>query len=420
MRHVLEYGQRASVRLEFSSEIQPTICAAPRGTEPGELAAAIDAALSAPLGFPPLAQAVTPGDKVALALAAGVPQQGMVVSRIVRALLAASVAAGDITVLCEGQAGFDAATMLALELPADLEGLIAIKNHDSANCDAHSYLAASTDARPLYINRLLHEADLVIPIGRAQTPRSPGYFGSSSTIFPAFMNQATVEKVRAQTLKRRIATSELRKQARELAWLLGAGLVVLVAPARGDGVLSVLCGDAAAVDRAAEQVCAGQLCFAAPARVSLVIATICGPSRQQSWQNVAQALWAARQVVADRGGIALCTELEQEPGPALQQLIGQEDLETALREAKRGKTPDARAAVELIRARRHGPVFFLSRLDDELVENLGMAPVAEHQVANLAARFDSCLALENAQSAVVVLDDAPVAEPRHLKRGRKP
>ena len=58
--------------------------------------------------------------------------------------------------------------------------------HDPVDRVQLSYLAASTEAKPIYVNRALSDADLVIPIGCLHPEGALGYFGVYSGIFPAF------------------------------------------------------------------------------------------------------------------------------------------------------------------------------------------------------------------------------------------
>ena len=60
--------------------------------------------------------------------------------------------------------------------------------------------------------------------------------------------------------------------------------------------------------------------------------------------------------------------------------------------------------MELARALQRGPVYFLSQLDDETVEDLGLAPVASiDEIVRLAERHESFVVVEDSQNAVVTL-----------------
>jgi hypothetical protein len=136
------------------------------------------------------------------------------------------------------------------------------------------------------------------------------------------------------------------------------------------------------------------------------VASIGGGAPQQTWQNLARAIAAASKLVTDDGAIAICSDLAEEPGPALQRLAGADDLQQALREIIKVRPSDALPATQLLHATQRGPVYLLSQLDDELVEQLGATPVANgEQVARLASQHDSCIVLANAQYAVATPQD---------------
>src|SRR5438105_4563465 len=99
MTSILRYGANSSVEFELSSAAMIADCRLPRGTPLTDIATAISASLEQPLDFPPLRQAVVPGDRVAVALEEGVPQAPVLAAAIVSNLLAAGIAAGDISVV---------------------------------------------------------------------------------------------------------------------------------------------------------------------------------------------------------------------------------------------------------------------------------------------------------------------------------
>ena len=120
-------------------------CALPHGTPISDVVAAVDTALALPLEYPPLAQSVLPGDKVALALADGVPRAATVVGRTVAALLAGGVSPTDITLVrapCDSGAQVLSDAALLSESPEP----IACVTHNPADRSAQSYLAASVNA----------------------------------------------------------------------------------------------------------------------------------------------------------------------------------------------------------------------------------------------------------------------------------
>jgi hypothetical protein len=155
------------------------------------------------------------------------------------------------------------------------------------------------------------------------------------------------------------------------------------------------------VRRESQRLCEEAWSFAVPRAASLVVAAIEGDASQQTWEQFGRALAAATEAVAEGGAIAICCDLARQPGPALAALAESEDHDATLKQVRRQQLPDARIAARLQRANQRATVYLLSHLADELVEDLGMAPIADAaEVQRLASRHDTCLLLSNAQHAV--------------------
>jgi hypothetical protein len=137
-----------------------------------------------------------------------------------------------------------------------------------------------------------------------------------------------------------------------------------------------------------------------------VIATITGGAAAQNWLNVGRALAAAEQLVADDGAIAICSNLEQPPGESLGRLVGSDDLEDTERRILRDHAADSWPAWQLARALQRGPVYFLSQLQSDTVEDMGMAPVESvEEIARLASRHENHIVLEDSQHAIPSVSD---------------
>ena len=101
-----------------------------------------------------------------------------------------------------------------------------------------------------------------------------------------------------------------------------------------------------------------------------------------------------------RSAIALCTNLASPPGPALEWIGRSRDLPDAMRHIRKEHSADAAAAHELGKALKRVRIYLLSQLDEGIVEDLGMAPVAAAaEIGRLAQRHSSCIILGNAQFA---------------------
>jgi hypothetical protein len=400
MALVVRFGAQSSATLELSSEALVAVCQAPRGTPFADVAAAVDRALAEPLEFPPLAQSVVPGDKVVLALAPGVPQGTTIVHHTLAALRGAGIEGHDITLLRtqdDVDAGLpDPLAALPRELTAGIHGEV----HDPRRREALSYLAADAGAKPIYINRTLHEADSVIAIGCLRLEESPGNLGMHGGVFPVFSDAARLDRYRTPAALEPTQRRKLQKQSDEVGWLLGLQFTIQVVPGAESEVLHVLAGNADAVFREGHRLCQEAWSFEIPQLVDLAVATIEGDAHEQTWANVGRALAAATRATRPGGAVVVCTELEEGLGAALEMLVGAADLDEALSEIQQQHPADALVATQIAQALEHGKIYLISQLDDELVEELGVAPLGSEQLSRIAQRYESCLVLTNAQYAV--------------------
>ncbi len=403
---LLRYGTDSSVALDVAAEVPLE----PRGMPPGETladpAAAVVAALEQPLEYPPLAQTTTPGDRVVVALGSGLPQVAQITAAVVKTLMAAGVDADGITILrspADSAVGTDNPLRL---VPLPAAERIRVLSHDPANRRNLAYLAASEGGQPILLNRLLTDADVVLPVGCTQREKSAGYFGIHTIIYPEYSDLNTQARFRKHD--RFIGNGhhrELQQEVNNVAWLLGVNFSVQVVPAAGDGILHVLAGQSDLVRRQCREFYRAAWNRSIAQRVNLVIAAIEGP-RQQTWDNLGRVLESAARLVEEDGAIAVCSDLAAAPGPALQRLIGAPSREEAVRQIRRDNPRDALPALQLARVLETKRVFLLSRLDPELVEDLEMIPIAgPEELARLAQRNSSCLVLANAVHAMVQVEN---------------
>jgi nickel-dependent lactate racemase len=400
MQSSLRYGTNSTIELDINAASLVADCRCPHGTPLADPAAATAAALAEPLDFPPLRKAVIPGDRVVLAVAEGLPQSPAIVGAVVSTLIDAGIAPRDICIL---QPAGELAGDIELRegLPAESRQEIEFAAHDPNHRDHLSYLAANEHGDAIYVNRRLFDADVVLPIGCVRLDQSPGYFGPSGVLYPTFSDAAAIDRFGTSVLDSGHGeVDRRRREADEVAWLLGVLLVVQVVPAAAGKAMHVIAGNTESVDRRGTELCRLAWAFEIPQRAELVIAAIEGGRDQQTWENFARAIAAASRAVADEGAIALCTELAALPGPALEWIGRSRNLADAQRHIRKEHSSDASAAHELSQALKRVRVYLYSQLDDDVVEELGMAPVAAAaDIGRLARRHSSCIVLGNAQFA---------------------
>lgn len=404
---LLRYGVNSSLELDLAEGVLLAACGDPPGEPLEDAAAAMARALAEPLEYPALRQMTTPGDRVVVALDHGLPQAVELASAVVESLVEAGVEADGITVLrtradveTEDQADFD-------RLPPPLMDRISLLAHDPTNRDQLAYLAATDAGDPIMLNRALHDADLVLPVGFLHSGAAAGYYGVHTAIYPTFSDQRTIERFRS--LGTLDEASSHRKtlvdEADQVGWLLGINFTIQVVPAAGDRVLHVVAGQSDAVRRRGRDLYRQAWSRPVPRRVSLVVATIEGGPAQQTWENLGRTLATAARLIEEGGSIAVCCELDEALGPAMQRLVGAQSRQTALRRIRKDRPVDALPAAQLADALDHGKVYLLSRLDPADVEELDMVPLdTSDELTRLARQHSSCILLSNASHAIVQIE----------------
>ena len=364
---------------------------------------AVAQALDEPIDYPPLTRTATPGDRVVLALDEGLPQASQIVAAVIRALLRAGVDPDGITVLQTADDNRMAIADPGPWIPADVRQRINLLVHEPSDRRSMAYLAAAKSGEPIYLNRVLADADVLLPIGCVRRRGQPGFRGVHGALFPAYSDQRTQLHFRAVDAFGSTADRKgLVQEVANVGWLLGVGFTIQVVPGPGARVLHVVAGGVDAVRRRSRDLYEATWRFPAARRAGLVVASIEGGTVQQTWQNLGRALSCAQRLVDEGGAIALCCELAGEPGPAVRCLASAASRGEALRYIRHERAADLLPALQLARAVGRCHVYLLSRLDRALLEDLQISPLEDAaELARLVRRHAACILLANAPWAVV-------------------
>ena len=245
-------------------------------------------ALAVPVDFPPLALAVVPGDRVAVALD-----------------LPADLASGAVTELArifhEGEVA-DLTVVSTRTAPADLPPGVSWEVHDPDNRERIAYLATTQDGQRIYLNRALTDADFVLPVGTFGFERTLGYGGPWSAVYPGLSDRETLTRFRG------LAAVEPGSpgadvppglaESSEVGWLIGCQLQVGVLPGAGGMVLAGLESvvrqqGIAAVERA--------WTFGVPERADVVVLGVGDPGPFATMDDLGAALEGATRLVRQGG-----------------------------------------------------------------------------------------------------------------------
>jgi nickel-dependent lactate racemase len=372
---------------------------APSLSEP---AAAIRAALEAPLNFPALRYALTPDDHVAIAVDERLPHLAEMLVPILEHILQAGVALKAITLLCPPTSGVHG---WREEMPAAFRE-IALEIHDPKDRKRLSYLAATRKGRRLYLNRTIVDADQLVVLSRRGYDPILGYSGSEGALYPALSDEATRQEFAA-----RLTTDApdeepwpARQEATEVAWLLGAPFMVQVIEGAGNDVAHVVAGLANS-SAEGQRLLNARWRMAVAESVDLVVAGMSGNPADHQFADLAQALAAATRVVKPRGRIVLLTQANPVLGPGAELLRRTEDPGQALSLLRKELPADMAAAFQWANAAQQATVYLLSRLSGETGEELSTITLDDaRQAQKLVNESSKCLFLPDAHKTLAVVE----------------
>ncbi|MGA2703312.1 MAG: lactate racemase domain-containing protein [Isosphaeraceae bacterium] len=391
MRGSVEF-QDEQFELELLDETLAGLWNGPAGVSGEAAAAAVRDALEQPLDFPPVRQAVVPGDRVAIALDSSLGVVGPLLSVLVDLLCQSGVEPGDVTVV--------ASVGNRASLPDQLPQGIALELHDPTDQRRLAYLATTNEGRRIYLNRHVTDADVVIPVGRLGYDPILGYRGPWSAIFPGLSNQETRASYR-QTLaddapEQRTPRPEL-DETFEVSWLLGTQFHLGLVPGRS-GLAEAWGGLAEPVRDLAIGAIDRLWSFRPPTRAECVVAGIGSPGVPTGIDELVEGLVTASRLVTHGGKIVALSRTQGLIGPSLRRLTDAGDPKNAPA-ALRGhdSDPDSVAGRRLARVLAWADVYLYSGIDRQVVEDLSMVPIDHLDDARrLVARSSSCLLVSHA------------------------
>ncbi|MCC9601871.1 hypothetical protein LOC67_15020 [Stieleria sp. JC731] len=355
----------------------------PNGASCENIVEATVDALAAPVDFPALAAAIVPGDRVAFAVDPNIPFIDQVVKGAIDAVR--KTEAGEIDIVL-----WDEATDETVELVKQVATGCSVYRHQCDSRAELSYLAADAEADPIYLSRYLVEADFVLPI-MAIRPCEPGADVDVTGIFPTLTDSATRQRATEQSLQksahRKMPTGNVINK--EVPWLLGVQLVCGVVVNDAGNLGAVVAGT---IEAMVEQ----QPPQAAPARASLVIASLDGNDQQQSWENILRAIRGAELQADDDATIVVWTELCHPPEGAMLAIDDDQFEETVspIGDEADGLPAWDRSYSHAIALRpmlQDYRILLHSQLAQDDVERLGLGVVESlAELANLSRGFASC------------------------------
>uniref|UniRef100_A0A7C2NZL3 DUF2088 domain-containing protein n=1 Tax=Schlesneria paludicola TaxID=360056 RepID=A0A7C2NZL3_9PLAN len=399
MSVLLEYG--ASGRWTWSPPSSATIVCHSGPMETVQVGPTVTDALAEPLDFPPLSTAVVPGDRVVLAVDRRVPESAAIVAAVWRVLEGAGIGPHDVCVLHPASPAPTELPDPRRLLPDAVRREVKWHVHDAARDDTCGYLASSAGGERIYLNRELLDADFVLPVSAAGFDPVLGFRGPGAVFFPGLSTSAAFAKTLGQghSELRPDDDRPLRQLIEEIVWLLGVQFAIQTIPHRHAGAAGgVIAGSVEAVERTARRQLNREWRLARSERSDSVVAAVSASQGPTRWEDVGAAIEAAQKLVTRGGKIVLLTDLTEAPGPGIELLRTQKSARSGLRELRAKMPSDWLAASQMAAAADWASVYLLSRLPNDVVEELFLTPLeSETEVRRLLDHTEECVLLAGAQ-----------------------
>ena len=363
-----------------------------------DLAASMKNALDNPLFYPPLKESVFPGDQVAIALQNGLPQPLQLLTSLLENLNAAQIASNDIAVVINSrtaaQLGFSSEQIKAgtdpeLAEPAaaqelEIDGnLIKFQIHNGEISKSLSYLLANVPGDPMHVNRVLVDADVILPIG---CPSAGEARQQHDCIYPEFASS---------DVQTRFSASEGSFLSRQEEILLasdtlGAFFAIQVVVGPGDRIHKIVSGARADALGEARTETNRLWEFVWPDDVDAAVATIETHPQDQTWEDFALAVIAASRISMADGPIIVWSDISQRPHRRIRKacLAQFEDSEN---------TKLSRELQHMSAIIKERPIFLRSELARNDVEELGIGFIeSADEINRIVESHSNCLLLRDA------------------------
>ena len=369
-----------------------------------DVASAVSKALQEPIEFPSLDQSLVSGDSVVFAIDPFLPAMGELLPAILNWFVERGCSAENMQLVFAGRQN---------QLPPDLEkqistavgGEISIEVHDPDNEEKVAYVAANSDSDPIYMNRTLVDADVVIPVTCARATSAIDFLGAYS-LYPLLSDRTTRGAFYSLSgLGDPKAHEDLTDLANQAAMWAGFLVSIQVIPAGNDQVAEIHAGLLEPLEKHCEQRM-DELWKTNVSESNLTVALIDGGPAHQNWLGISRALHVANRCTTDGGAIVLCTQANETMGKSMSRLRRDQAADDAALAKKLNKdnADDSLAAALVHQATRDKHLYLVSGMRSSSLENIGVGALQENrELQHLVDQFDRTNIFGSAQHRHVVM-----------------
>ena len=368
-----------------------------------DIAGLLAKALDQPLDYPPLKDSVFAGDTVAIALQHDLVRPTEILNALLDYLLTLNIEPNDITVVLPGVLteafGISADECQSKVVDSDDQPVQPPpifqlqKEFHSINCQVHdpenpaglSYLCANEAGEPVHVNRVLVDADVVIPVGGPGVDLDPSF---QNCIYPTFGSSAAIARFSdggdGGSIADRHAETELANDS------LGAFFAVQTVAGPGGILNSFIAGTRQSATAAAAKEAAKLWAVDCEQNFKAAVLSIESRPHNQSWQNFVAALDVGSRLVADGAPIVVWSEISTTPAKGIRKACAARFEETI---------PDSLSMPmqHLAAILKDHPVYLRSKLAKGKVEDMGLSVIESvEEVKRLTADAKRCVILRDA------------------------
>ncbi len=288
--------------------------------------AALEQALDAPIGTPPLVELARGRGSAAISvcdITRPAPNR-IVLPHVLRRLEQAGIPRERITILIatglhRGATLAEIETIVGPEIAAGYR----VVNHDARDIASHRHLGATRNGTPAYIDERFVAAGLHLTLGFIEPHLMLGYSGARKLIVPGLAAQETIKVIHSPKFMREpravegsIEDNPLHRELVEIAGMARHDFIVDVALARDRRIAGVFAGDPIAAHRCGVDFVSRAMLLTIEQPVDAVITTCAGHPLDLTFYQAVKGITAASHIVKPGGRILLLAACEEGAGAA--------------------------------------------------------------------------------------------------------
>jgi len=350
--------------------------------------AALDFAVENPIDCSPLKECLFPGDRVAVVVTADVAGQNSLLKSLTKKLLGFGCQGNEILIIQDPRQ--DSFQQTATECGLDVFCRAHSRETDDSE-DGCSMVGVSVEGEPLYINRHIAEADVVIPVV-SFCKDLKGHFGPGY-LYPEFSNTDGLDRVIQKE-------NEGQAEVRQVESIVNPFFLLAVGKDSVSGKNQVLFGSRQGIEALPDLELTDS--WEVPGRqdCKAVVATLQNVEPSERFALATASIENALLVSQHPCPIILVMQSPLEE-PQQEEAVQQEEFSEDEQPTDRGRF------IQLIeQVTEDRPVYLFSPLGQDETEDLGLGYLeSEQQLSKLIDRFGPAVCLNEAFRWVVTLDE---------------